>query len=442
MNKIIITRMDGRILTALISGPRAIQLNLEEESGSVLGNIYIGKVKNIAKNINSAFIDLGGGQTAYYSLTENRSHLFADSLVARIPTEADGNEAGQKDAIRQETVLENAVSRDAPSQNAVRQETGPCARRLRPGDEIVVQVKGDAVKTKDPVVTSSISLTGRYCVVTLGRCHIGFSSKICDGAWKEQIRQALLQEKDRDFGIIVRTNAATASQEEILDELRQLKKRYYRILSDGGRRTCYTLLHRAEPSYIGSLRDTYGDFMEEIVTDQADIFAGIQEYLKTYQPRDLEKVRFYDDPLLSLTKLYSIEKAVEEALLKRVWLKSGGYLVIEPTEAMTVIDVNSGKYAGKKTLSETILKINLEAAAEIAYQLRLRNLSGIIVVDFIDMDRREDRQELMEAFTALCRKDPVKTTVVDMTALGLVEVTRKKIRKSFREQVQKGDKTK
>ena len=130
-----------------------------------------------------------------------------------------------------------------------------------------------------------------------------------------------------------------------------------------------------------------------------------------------------------------------EALQRKVWLKSGGYLVIEPTEAMTVIDVNSGKYTGKKTLKETILKINLEAAAEIAHQLRLRNLSGIIVADFIDMSRQEDKQLLMETFTALCRKDPVKTTVVDMTALGLVEVTRKKIRKSFREQVQKGDKT-
>ncbi len=424
MNKLIITRMDGRILTALISGQRAIQLNLEEESGSILGNIYIGKVKNIAKNINSAFIDLGGGLTAYYSLTENRRHLFADSLAQGILGEESGDGPGFK---------------DAKGQEADRQKTA--SRPLRPGDEIVVQVKGDAVKTKDPVVTSNISLTGRYCVLTLGRCQIGFSSKLSDGPWKDQVRQALLEEKDRDFGIIIRTNAALVSPEEILGELRQLKDRYYRLMADGGHRTCYTLLHRAEPSYIGSLRDTYGDFMEEIVTDQADIFAGIQEYLRACQPQDLEKVRFYEDPLISLTKLFSVEKAVEEALQRKVWLKSGGYLVIEPTEAMTVIDVNSGKYTGKKTLKETILKINLEAAAEIAHQLRLRNLSGIIVADFIDMSRQEDKQLLMETFTALCRKDPVKTTVVDMTALGLVEVTRKKIRKSFREQVQKGDKT-
>ena len=128
-----------------------------------------------------------------------------------------------------------------------------------------------------------------------------------------------------------------------------------------------------------------------------------------------------------------------EALQKKVWLKSGGYLVIEPTEAMTVIDVNSGKYAGKKNFRDTIRKINLEAAAEIACQLRLRNLSGIIIADFIDMDRPEDQEELMTVLTDWCGRDPVKTTVVDMTRLGLVEITRKKIRKPFREQMEKGE---
>lgn len=405
MNKIIITRMDGQILTALISGQRAVSLNLEEEERSILGNIYIGKVKNIAKNINSAFIDLGGGQMAYYSLTENKTHLFAGAL-SRQPGDWQEKCEGSS---------------------------------LRPGHEIVVQVSKDAIKTKDPVVTSCISFTGQYCVLTAGRRHIGFSSKITDEHWKAQVRQALLTEKDKDFGIIVRTNASFVAVDELLRELRQLKQQYYRLLSEAAYRTCYTLLYEAPPSYIGSLRDTYRDFMEEIVTDDAGIFHRIQDYLNACQPHDLDKVRFYEDSLLPLKKLYSIDKAVEEALQKRVWLKSGGYLVIEPTEAMTVIDVNSGKYAGKKTLRETILKINLEAAREIAFQLRLRNLSGIILIDFIDMDLQEDKDELMALLSSCCKKDPVKTTVVDMTELGLVEVTRKKIRKPFREQMQKGD---
>lgn len=395
LNKIIITRMDGRILTAISNGSRIVQMNMEEESQSLLGNIYIGRVKNIAKNINAAFIDLGDGKTAYYSLTENRQHLFAGGT-------------GEK-------------------------------RTIHSGDEIVVQVVRDAVKTKDPVVTGCLSLTGRFCVVTFGKCQIGFSSKITDGEWKNNLRSLLEEEKEDNLGVIVRTNAWHGEISEILEEFRYLKGEYKKILSQAVHRTCYHLLYEAMPAYMAALRDTYEDFMEEILTDDKDIFQEIQAYLRLHQPKDVEKVRLYEDSLCPLSKLYSLEKAVDDALQKRVWLKSGGYLVIEPTEAMTVIDVNSGKYSGKKDLNDTIKKINLEAAAEVAYQLRLRNLSGMIVVDFIDMASREDQDELMDVLTLYCKKDPVKTTVVDMTKLGLVEITRKKIRKPFWEQVYKGD---
>lgn len=398
LNKIIITKTDSGILTASVSGSRVTQLNLERETGSLLGNIYIGKVKNVSKNISAAFVDLGGGQMSYYSLTENPRHLLASC-----PWE------------------------------------GSRLAAPRPGDELIVQVSRDAVKTKDPVVTSNISFTGRYCVVTWGRCQIGFSSKITDGDWKARMRKLLEDEKDSEFGIIVRTNARSASEAAVLQELNELKAQYRKLLSEAPHRTCYTCLYDAVPSYIASLRDTYQDFMEEIVTDDQEIFLKIQKYLDTYQPENKGLARLYQDSLLPLKKLYSLEKAVAEALQKKVWLKSGGYLVIEPTEAMTVIDVNSGKYAGKKNFRDTIRKINLEAAAEIACQLRLRNLSGIIIVDFIDMDRPEDQEELMTVLTDWCGRDPVKTTVVDMTRLGLVEITRKKIRKPFREQMEKGE---
>lgn len=402
LNKIIITKQDGRILTAVCSQGQITQLNLEdEESGILLGNIYIGKVKNVTKNIDAAFIDLGGGQMAYYSLAENQKHLFASA-----PGASDSRTS------------------------------------LRPGDEIVVQVSKEAIKTKDPVVTGCISFTGRYCVITAGKCHIGFSSKITDGMWKAGLRRTLEEEKESDFGIIIRTNAKNASEAEILKELEELKIQYHRLLSEAPHRTCGTCLYKAVPPFIASLRDTYQDFMEEIVTDDEDIFRQIREYLEKYQPEDVKRLRLYQDPLLPLAKLYSLEKAVAEALQKKVWLKSGGYLVIEHTEAMTVIDVNSGKYTGKKNLRDTIRRINLEAAQEIAFQMHLRNLSGMIIVDFIDMTQEEDQEELMAALTDWCRKDPVKTTVVDMTQLGLVEITRKKIRKPFREQVGKGEQKK
>ena len=189
---------------------------------------------------------------------------------------------------------------------------------------------------------------------------------------------------------------------------------------------------------MASLRDSPGGRLEAILTDQADFYEELKRYLYLHQQEDLEKLSFYQDPLLSLSALYGLDKAVEEALGKRVWLKSGGYLVIEPTEAMVVIDVNTGKYSGKKTLQETIFKINLEAAQEIARQIRLRNLSGIIIVDFIDMEPGENRELLLKALSEAAAADPVKTTVVGMTKLNLVEMTRKKVRRPLHEQVLPG----
>ena len=392
MNKLLITRIDGRLLTALTEDSRITQLDFEEEEPSLLGNIYIGKVKNIAKNINSAFIDIGNGQMGYYSLSDNRTHHFT------VP--------GRQGA-------------------------------LKVGDEVVVQVAQDAVKTKDPVLTSTLSFTGRFCVLTAGKNQISFSSKISSQTWKQQMRPLLEQEKEEEFGIIVRTNARDAAPEQVVAELRQLKQCYSAVMRDAAYRTCYSLLMEAEPSYIGRLRDTYTRSMEEIITDDPAVYERMVQYLTINQPENLAKLRLYSDSMVSLIKLYQLEKAMEEALSRHVWLRSGGYLVIEPTEAMTVIDVNTGKYTGKKNLHDTIMKINLEAAEEISIQLRLRNLSGIILVDFIDMDTLEDQAILMKTLSSYCAKDPVKTTVVDITRLNLVEITRKKIRKPFYEQMGK-----
>lgn len=400
LNKLLITRWGNQILTALTENGKCRSLNLEPaEKTGILGNIYIGKVKNIVKNINSAFIDLGNGLTGYYSLTDNKTHLFTDAAA----------------------------------------KTQDSHRPLRQGDEILVQVERDAVKTKDPVLTSNLNFTGKYLVLTQGKKQIGFSGKIRDKAWKQHMQNLLEKETagsfGLSFGLIVRTNAREAGEEEILQELELLARRRQTLLASASHRTCYSLLASSEPSYIRSIRDAYTSELEAVVTDDKDCYEAVRQYLEENQPEDLEKLSFYEDPMLSLSKLYSLETALEQALGKHVWLKSGGYLVIEPTEALTVIDVNTGKYAGKKTQVETIFKINQEAAAETARQLRLRNLSGIIVVDFIDMETEEERLRLMSLLERELLKDPVKTVLVDMTRLGLVEITRKKVKRPLAEQV-------
>lgn len=389
MNKFIITRWEGRVLTALINEEGVFQLGLEDDGEkSLLNNIYIGKVKNVVKNIGAAFVELGNGQMAYYSLTENTRHHY---------TKPHGN--------------------------------GP----LHAGDEIIVQVSKDAVKTKDPVISSNLNFTGRYAVLTAGKNVLGFSAKIADQEWKQEMKARIGTELEDDCGIIVRTNAYGADAEEILAEIRELKTCYKTVMAAGTYRTCYSLLYEAAPSYVGSLRDARNGSIEEIITDDNEIYQTLGVYLGKEQPEDLGKLTLYQDSMVSLLKLYNLEKAMEEASGRRVWLKSGGYLVIEPTEALTVVDVNTGKYTGKKNPRETILKINLEAARETARQMRLRNLSGIIIIDFIDMTEEEDRKLLMDSLTQWCQKDSVKTTVVDITKLNLVEVTRKKQRRPLHE---------
>ncbi len=390
MNKLIITRWNGSVITFLQSGRETVQVDIEpEENRPVLGNIYIGKVNHIVKNINAAFVDIGGGQMGYLSMSDACIH-FADQR--------------------------------------------PYEGKLRQGDEIIVQVERDAVKTKAPVLTGNLNFTGRYFVLTSGKKQIGFSTKIIDQAWKQEMKPYLEAKKDVDFGIIVRTNAYKVSKEELESELDQLKDSFKKMLENASHRTCYSLLYSSAPSYLTGLRDSLKSSLEAVITDEPDIYEAIKEYLTRYQPEDLGLLIRYEDKLLPLGKLYRIEKTMEEALGKRVWLKSGGYLVIEPTEALVVIDVNTGKYSGKKELRETIKKVNLEAAEEIGHQLRLRNLSGIIIIDFIDMEAEEDRRILMERLEGILSKDPVKTTVVEMTKLNLVEVTRKKIRKPLYEQ--------
>ncbi|WP_312425941.1 ribonuclease E/G [Lacrimispora sp.] len=390
MNKLIITRWNGSVITLLQSGKEAVQVNLEpEENQSVLGNIYIGKVNHIVKNINAAFVDIGGGQMGYLNLSD-ADILFVDQR--------------------------------------------PYNGKLRQGDEIIVQVERDAVKTKAPVLTGNLNVTGRYFVLTSGKKQIGFSTKITDQAWKQEMKSYLESRKAEDFGMIVRTNAYKVPKEELESELIQLMDSFKEMLDNAKHRTCYSLLYSSAPSYLTGLRDSLKSSLEAVITDEPDIYEAIKDYLNQCQPEDLRLLTMYEDHLLPLGKLYRIEKTMKEALGKRVWLKSGGYLVIEPTEALVVIDVNTGKYSGKKELRETIKKVNLEAAEEIGHQLRLRNLSGIIIIDFIDMEAEEDRRMLMERLDGILSKDPVKTTVVEMTKLNLVEVTRKKIRKPLYEQ--------
>ena len=381
-------------VAALSEEERIVEIRLEsDQEKSIFGNIYTGQVENIASNIQAAFVQIEPGKRCYYPLAEAQRAVFS---------------AGRKG-------------------------NGP----LRPGDELLVQVSRDAMKGKLPALTSNLNFTGRYLVLTTGDKKFGLSSKLAQedrhrlsGWLKEEAERP-----DKEFGIIVRTNAADASKEEILKELEWLKGRYHKAVVQGRNRTCFSLVLETEPFYVAAVRDAYGRDLDEIITDVPEIREMILGYLEEISPELKEKLRFYQDKLLPLYKLYRVETALDAIQKEKVWLNSGGFLVIQQTEAFVSIDVNSGKYIGKKKMEETFRKINLEAAVEISRQLRLRNLSGIILIDFINMENPDHRDELFHVLQKLLRKDPIKSRAIDITPLHILEMTRKKVRRPVIEDI-------
>ncbi len=371
---------------------------------SILGNIYIGRVENIIANLNSAFIRISSSQQCYLSLDDLIRPVFVKKQSAR--------------------------------------------KSLSIGDELLVQIKQEAIKTKEPAVTANLSITGKYIVLTTGIRTHNVSKKLS----KEQRAhyKQLLSTIPCEYGIVVRTNAAHVKDHAVLSELQMLSEKLASILKTAPGGSMPKLVYTEPASYIRYIKELPEEQIEEIVTDDRSIFEDIvrssgfsEEVFTPVGKREAAvnqiimengtRIRHYTDPAFPLSSLYSLKRHIEDALSKRVWLKSGGYLVIEPTEALFVIDVNTGKSIDKKNMQENFLRVNKEAAVEIARQLRLRNLSGMILVDFINMERREDEEELLDLLRYQLKQDPVPTQFIDITRLGLAEITRKKARKSLYE---------
>lgn len=386
-NKLLITKLIRNnveyIATALYSEKQLLELYLEPvEQESILDNIYVGRVKDIVKNLNAAFIEIAPGKPCYYSLEDCHNPVYVKKI-------------------------------NSP--------------RMVQGDEVVVQVVKENIKTKPPKVSTNLTFTGTYLILTTENTSLGISRKLPTEE-RERLRELLEPYKNDRFGIVVRTNAAQAEPSAIFKEYEVLKQEYEQLIQTAMHRTCFSCLKKSPPEFLAILKNLHSSELEEIMTDEP-------EFLTQIEATGFHAT-LYEDKLLSLNSLYSLEARLQEALKERVWLKSGGYLVIQPTEALTVIDVNSGKSIVKKKVQEHYLNINLEAAKEIAHQLRLRNISGIIIVDFIDMKEQRAKDELMLQLKQFVKTDRVPVQVIDMTRLNLVELTRKKVRKSLREQIE------
>lgn len=390
--KLVITKIHDYIFSLLYdNGNNLMQVSCDGGEKNILNNIYIGRVHNLMPNINAAFIEYEPGKMGYYPIKDEDEPVFVD----------------------------------------LERESGP----LRNGDELFVQVVKEAVGNKEPVLSTNITFTGKYVVFNLQKSGVHFSNKIKWPELKESIQNRYDALGNVGFGYIIRTNAMHAELNSVFDEIDFFKNLWYGISDLRIYKKALSKLYQAPSSYISSIRDGYHNEVGKIVTDNEAIHNEIRDYLEVYQPEDINKLQFYHNQVTPLSVLYNIDRDLEQLLREKVWLKSGGYLVIQPTEALVSIDVNSGKYVSKKEAQKEYLKINLEAADEIARQIRLRNLSGILIVDFINMKASEHKEKLLHHFEEKLADDPVKTTLVDMTRLNLVELTRKKGRRPLHEQV-------
>lgn len=391
VSKLILTRYENGVLSLILKNNRIQEISYsKDDNAGNLGDIYVAKVMNVVPNIHAAFIDYQVGRRGYLPISDNYKPVLLN-----------------------------------------RQYDG----RILMGDELLVQMEKEAIRTKEPVFTMNLSLSSKYCVVTNANTTKSVSNKL------NKLDKALLKTyipADAQYGIVVRTNAKELIEQNdfsaLTTECSHLLAQMNQLLATGIHRTCYSRIFQAVPSYLLELRDNKSLEYDQIVTDDVVLYNELQSFIQSYIPEKEALLSLYTDEALSLHKLYSLETKIQELLQPKVWMNSGSYLVIEQTEAMYVIDVNSGKNTAKKKSDSYVLSINLEAAREIMRQIRLRNLSGIIIVDFINMEEKFMQEQLMQELKALARLDRIQTTIVDMTPLGLIEITRKKTKKSLKAQ--------
>ncbi len=396
MNKKIIADvcpLEARI--ALLENDKLVEIHVERRGKErLVGNIYKGRVANVLPGMQAAFVDIG---------LERNAFLYAGDILADTSDFEFGN-GTEHPNLRPKSIEE----------------------MVREGQEIVVQVLKQPGGAKGARITTHVTLPGRMLVLMPTVNHVGVSRRIEDEEERVRLKAALEAIKPKDMGVIVRTAAAYKTEDEFLSELRFLERLWQRITSRSEVLRAPRLVHAEESLIFRTVRDMFTPDVNEFVINDAEYFDKVAAVAGILAPYMKDRVKLYDEGS-SIFDDYAIQSRIDKALEKKVWMKNGAYIIIDETEALTVIDVNTGKFVGDTDLQETILEVNIEAAKEIARQLRLRDISGIIVIDFIDMEVEGNKQKVVEALA----KDRTKTNVLGITSLGLVEMTRKKVRRKL-----------
>jgi ribonuclease E len=360
-----------------------------DDVSQIHGNIYLGKVQNVLPGMEAAFVDIATPKNAV--LYRGDVQFDKEDVVEQGP----------------EPRIEHV---------------------LRRGQLILCQVTKNPIGEKGARLTQEVSLPGRFVVLIPDSKTYGISKRLPEGE-RRRLRTVLDRVKPEQHGLIVRTAAENATEHELATDMKQLVARWESIKEQAAKTTQPSLLYREPSLAVRVIREEFSSDYRGIVIDDRALFEEVREYILDFNPEFVDRVEYWDEKEqgFPLFEQHRVVEQLRKALERKVWLPSGGSLVIEHTEALTVIDVNTGKNVGKSNLEETVLGNNLEAAEEIARQLRLRDIGGIIVVDFIDMELKENRRKVVETFRKALARDKTRTQVFDISELGLVQMTRKRI---------------
>jgi ribonuclease G len=384
---------------ALLENGLLVEFFVERKNDkSIVGNIYKGRVARVVPGMDAAFVDIGLEKSAFLYVADVIIDTGMYEEFEEASTRVEANE-------RIEGVLEE-------------------------GQEVIVQVSREAIGQKGTRVTSKITLPGKFLVFMPGSQHIGVSRRIEGEEERKRLAAILKDIAPKGFGLIARTACEGKRAEELVADLGFLQRMWESVQEKAKRVRAPQILYQDFGMIFRAIRDLHSQSLKKIVVDDVFVFKKVEEFLKDYLPEEKCDVICFEERE-DIFDYYRIEIEVAKLAHKKIWLKSGGYIVFDYTEALTVIDVNTGKYLGRKGLEDTILKTNLEAVKEIAYQIRLRNIGGIIIVDFIDMERRESRESVVQLLLDALKKDRIKTFVYPISELGLVQLTRKRTRENI-----------
>jgi len=419
-NSLLINRSPSEVRVALLEEGQPVEIYVERQADrGVVGNVYRGRVVRVLPGIQAAFVDIGLERTGF---------LYVDDAV--LAPIAPGDDVdhpldGPARAPEAETISDHVLE-----EHFRKPPIADISDVLKTGQEILVQVQKEPLGTKGARLTRRINLPGRHLVFMPFAQHIGVSRRITDEAERERLKSAVGLMDTVEGGYIVRTAAEGEPASSIEREAGLLRQMWNDINTRGQYGACPRLVFADLDLVLRAARDLFSDDVKEVLVDTDYDEERVREFVRSFGPEADPRVHRYLAPE-PIFDHYGIEVELERALERRVWLKCGGYIVIDQAEALAAIDVNSGRFVGKSSIEDTITQINLEAVKEIAYQLRLRNIGGIIIIDFIDMFEASNREKVLGALNEALRHDKVKSAVVRMSEIGLVEMTRKRVRESL-----------